>query len=87
MPEPVSYVSTVIVVPYVHAYIHTDSLNCTYVCMSAILQVDGDNNPDECGRRDMIVRVDLEEVDIFPNVKLRYMRFFDLRVLYLATCT
>ena len=72
------------------ACIHTyryDSLNCTYVCMSAILQVDGDNNPDECGRRDMIVRVDLEEVDVFPNVKLRYMRFFDISVLCLATCT
>jgi hypothetical protein len=55
--------------------------------VSALLQVDGDKNPDELRRKDRIVRVDLVEVDIFPNVKLRYMRFFDLRVLYLETCT
>ena len=62
---------------YVQIALHT---------VNAPRQVDGDN-PDEFRRQDRIVRVDLEEVDIFPNVKLRYMRIFDLRVMYLATCT
>ena len=42
------------------------------------VHVAGDN-PDEVRKTDMIVRVDLDELDIFPNVKRRCMRLFDSR--------